>query len=99
MRSLSRILKTRSQNTARKHLEKHPDLVELFNQKQNELLDFAEDVLLQNLTSNNDLVRARTCEFILKNLPNSKFVDADKQDENVQLQLVKLIDRMIENSD
>jgi hypothetical protein len=97
--SLARLLKVGSQVTAMKHLNKYPDLLELFQTKREELLDHAEDVLIQNLKSKNDLVRARTSEFILKNIPGSRWVENENHSEDVQLQLVKLIEKMIENSD
>jgi hypothetical protein len=97
--SLTRLLKMKSQVTAMRHLNKYPDLVELFKVKREELLDYAEDVLIQNLQSKNDMIRARTSEFILKNVPGSRWVENDNQKEDVQVQLVKLVDRMIKNTD
>ena len=96
---LRRYLKVRSIPTAQSHLEKFPELLEEFNRKKDELLDHAEDVLIDNLKSKNDLVRARTSEFILKNLSGSRFLDVDRQEESVQAKLVSLIAKMVANSD
>ena len=97
--SLTRLLKMKSQVTTMRHLNKYPDLVELFKIKREELLDYAEDVLIQNLQSKNDMIRARTSEFILKNIPGSRWIENENRSEDVQTQLVKLVDRMVKNTD
>jgi hypothetical protein len=54
---------------------------------------------VSNLKSDNALVKARTAEFILKNLAGSRFLDVDKQEESIQSNLVKLIEQMVRNTD
>ena len=63
------------------------------------MLDYAEDVLIQNLQSNNEMIRARTSEFILKNIPGSRWIENENMKEDVQIQLVKIVDRMVKNTD
>jgi len=97
--SLKRHLKVRSQETAYKHLQKFPELLEEFNRKKEGLLDTAEDTLIGNLQSSNPLVSQRCAEFILKNLAGSRFLNVDKAEESVQANLVKLIEKMVQNTD
>lgn len=91
--SVARGLGCRSSITARKYVEKFDDLHKRFLEIQTVTCDLAEDVLLSNLESGNDLVRARTCEFILKHLPQSRYKEVDGQD--AQTALVNLLEKLI----
>ena len=96
---LKKKLKVKSQHTARAWLKKYPQVEQEFFRKREELLDVAESCLIDNLKSDNALVRARCSEFILKNLAGSRFLDVDKQEESIQSNLVKLIEQMVKNTD
>jgi hypothetical protein len=99
MESLKKQLKMKSQHTAKAWLKKFPEVEQEFYRKREELLDVAESCLIDNLKSDNALVKARTAEFILKNLAGSRFLDVDKQEESIQSNLVKLIEQMVRNTD
>ena len=93
---VARQLKVRSSLTAKKFVEKFPDILELFQEKQDAICDEAEDILLQNLHSHNEHIQARTAEFILKNMPRSRW--AEEKGEDLQAQLVALLDRCMTNT-
>jgi len=93
---VARQLRVRSSLTAKKFVSKYPDLLALFNAKQDSICDEAEDILQANLHSQNEFIQARTCEFILKNMPRSRY--AEDKGEDLQSQLVALLDRCISNT-
>jgi F420-0:gamma-glutamyl ligase len=95
--SLAKILGMGCSFTAQKRIAKDPELLKLMEEKQGEVLDIAEDVLMANLKSKNEMVKARTAEFILKTLPNSRY--KEKPTEDIQAQLIKMLDRMMSNTD
>jgi len=94
--SVAKRLKVKSSLTAKKYVEKYPDLLEEFNRIQDMMADEAESVIMDNLKSQNEFIRARTAEFLAKNLPRSRFKDVVGED--IQSQLVKLLGRMMDNT-
>ena len=98
MTSVANKLKVKSPITAEKFVKKHPDLLELYHSIQDNMIDEAENVLMNNLKSDNEFIRARTCEFILKHMPKTRWKEDTGTQEDVQLELVKLLDRMMDST-
>ena len=95
--SVARNLKCKSSLTAKKNVEKYPDILEIFHEIQDGICDQAENTLMENLKSQNEFVKARTCEFILKNMPRSHW--KEQAGEDLQSQLVKLLDKMMDSAE
>jgi len=90
-------LKMNSSITAKKYIHMYPDVLQAFNEVQDGLVDKAEHILFNNLNSDNEFIRQKAAEFALKNMPRSKW--KGEQGEDAQLQLIKLLDRMIDSAE
>jgi len=80
--------------TAKKHLEKHPDLVAIFQEKKDAMVDIAEGVIMDLLESPSESVRLNAATFILKSVGKHRWGDS----ENTESKLVELVDRLISNA-
>ena len=90
-------LKMSSSVTAKKYVHKYPDVLEAFREVQDGLIDLAEHTLINNLKSDNEFIRARSCEFVLKNMPQSRFKEVEGED--LQDKLVDLLSKMIDSAE
>ena len=94
--SLSKQLGCKSVLTAKRWIEKHDDVHEIFIEKKSQLLDVAENTLHDCLHSHNDSVRLKAAEFILKTVGRDLY--GEKANEDTQAKLVELVDKLITNA-
>lgn len=94
---VQKYMKMASPVTAKKYVHMYPELLEIFHQIQDNLVDEAQYVLYTNLRCKNEIVRQRAAEFVLKNMPRSNW--KDNKDEDAQVQLIKLLERMMDNAE
>lgn len=98
-RDLAKKLKIKSGGyTSKKQLEKYPDLVEEFIEKQNDLVDTAENALLDilNNDTSSDVVKSGVAQFILKSIGKNKWGNTE---EDTESKLVDLITKLIDNAE
>lgn len=93
---VQRRLGMKSPVTAKKWVHKYKDVLELFWEVQRNTIDLAEDVIMCNLQSSNEYVSQKAAEFLLKNLPESRFRDSG---EDAQVEMVKLLDKLMTNAE
>lgn len=91
--SLARQLGCKSVLTAKAWIEKYPDVYDVFMQKKRQLIDVAEDTLFDCLNSQNDAVRLKAAEFVLKTV--GRDIYGEKLGEDTQGKLVELVDKLI----
>ena len=94
--SVAKQLGCKSVLTAKRWLEKFDDVHEIFMQKKAQLIDVAENTLYDCLHSDNDAVRLKASEFILKTVGRDLY--GEKINEDTQAKLVDLVDKLISNA-
>lgn len=96
--SVARLVKPKcSPITIKMHIEKHPDVQELFNKVRDGLLDEAENVLLESLRSWNPNVALNAATFIAKTIGKEKWGESGNKE--IGDKLVDLIDKLISNAE
>lgn len=94
--SVARRLKVRSVITARRYINKWKATREVFYKIQDNMVDTAEDVLMENLTSDNPHVRQRAAEVVLKNMPRSPWREGNEG--GAQDKMLDILSKMVDNT-
>ena len=95
MVDLGRKLGIPNGNTAKRWLNKYPDLVPKFEEKAREIVDIAEDTLIYCLRCESDAVRSSTAQFVLKTVGREKWGETS---QDSQVKLIDLVDKLIQNA-
>lgn len=95
--SLGRILGIAYAPAAKRWVDRWVETKTKFQEKQQHLVDSAEDVLYANLRSENDLVRQRAAEFALRHMPGSAW--REEKEAGTEDKLVDILAKMIDNTD
>ncbi len=90
-------LGVRSHVTAKKYIDKFPDIKEEFNAEGDALCDKARHKASELLNSQDEHVAARVALFILQHHPRSPL--REEKGEDVQTQLIGLLDKMMQSAE
>jgi len=90
-------LGVKSHVTAKKYIDKYPDIQQEFFAEGDALCDKAKHRASDLLNSHDEHVSARVALFILQHHPRSPL--KEEKGEDIQTQLIKLLDRMMDSAE